>query len=119
MSTRGERVSQALEARGVRKQQALAAELKVHESAITRWKDDKPMSLENAVALGETLDVSLDWLLLGRGTLDSHKATDAVLHGIDEELFGRVLRRVSSRSVSLLLTAIDAIADDAASGSAA
>ena len=54
MSTRGDRIRQALEARGVRKQQALAAELDVHESAITRWKDDKPISLDNAVALGST-----------------------------------------------------------------
>ena len=51
MSTRGERLRLAMEARGVRKQQALAFELKVHESAITRWKEGGPLSLSNAVVL--------------------------------------------------------------------
>lgn len=59
MSTRGERIRQALEIRGVKKQQALAAELKVHESAITRWKDNAAMSLESAMAFSSALDVSL------------------------------------------------------------
>jgi hypothetical protein len=62
-----------MEVRGVRKQHALAFQLKVHESAITRWKANQPLSLENAIALCAALDISLDWLLLGRGTMDSHK----------------------------------------------
>lgn len=73
MTNRGERIREALRVRGVRKQHALAAELNVHESAITRWKENKPMSLEKAVALAAVLDLSLDWLLLGRGTMSGHR----------------------------------------------
>lgn len=106
MSTRGERIRHALVERGVHKQQALAAELKVHESAITRWKEGKPISLDNAIAFGAALDVSLDWLLLGRGTIDSHKrdAAAAALRPVSG--------RLSPRTVALLGSFIDAIADD-------
>jgi plasmid maintenance system antidote protein VapI len=77
MSTRGERIRLALAARGVRKQQALAAELDVHESAITRWKENAALSLDNAVKLGAVLDISLDWLLLGHNphAIESCKVT--------------------------------------------
>jgi transcriptional regulator with XRE-family HTH domain len=74
MSTRGARIKQALEARGVRKQHALASALKVHESAITRWKENGRMSLDSAIALCRELDVSADWLLLGLGSMDQHKS---------------------------------------------
>jgi transcriptional regulator with XRE-family HTH domain len=57
----------------VRKQFALAHELGVHESAITRWKEDGPMGLSSAIRLCAALDISLDWLLLGRGSLEEHK----------------------------------------------
>jgi transcriptional regulator with XRE-family HTH domain len=74
MSTRGDRIKQALQARRIRKQHALASALKVHESAITRWKEDGNLSLENAIALCQELDVSADWLLLGLGHMDQHKS---------------------------------------------
>jgi plasmid maintenance system antidote protein VapI len=51
----------------------LAADLRVHESAISRWRKDGSMTLDNAVRLSEVLDVSLDWLILGRGDMDRHK----------------------------------------------
>ena len=73
-AARGSRIGQALKARGVRKQQALATVLNVHESAITRWKNGAAMSLENAIALCAALDISADWLLLGRGTIEAHKS---------------------------------------------
>jgi plasmid maintenance system antidote protein VapI len=109
MSTRGERIREALGARGVRKQQALAAELKVHESAITRWKENKPISLESAVALGAALDISLDWLLLGRGTMDAHRSSAS------EDATRRIASLLGPRSLSLLLATIESIADDIAS----
>ena len=109
MSTRGERIRQALNERGVHKQQALAAELKVHESAITRWKEGKEISLDNAIAFGAVLDVSLDWLLLGRGTIDSHKENG----GVDPAL-RQIAARISPRSFSLLLIAVKLIADEIA-----
>ena len=110
MSTRGERIREALAKRGVRKQQALAAELEVHESAITRWKENKEMSLANAVALSAALDISLDWLLLGRGTIDSHKAASAP--PADDGTLRRIASRLGPRSLSLLLSMVESIAAD-------
>jgi transcriptional regulator with XRE-family HTH domain len=115
MSTRGERIREALAARGVRKQQALAAELNVHESAITRWKENKPISLDSAVAFCAALDVSLDWLLLGRGTIDSHRSHPAPTGSPGDETMQRIAQRVGPRSLTLLLSFVDSIAD--ASGS--
>jgi transcriptional regulator with XRE-family HTH domain len=113
MSTRGERIREALTARGVRKQQALAAELDVHESAITRWKENKQMSLDNAVALAAALDISLDWLLLGRGTMDSHREFRPAWRPSDNEMLGQIGRRFGPRSLSLLLAMIDSMVADA------
>lgn len=76
MSNRGERLRLAMDARGVRKQHAFAFQLKVHESAITRWKANQSLSLDNAIAVCAALDISLDWLLLGRGTMDFHKISE-------------------------------------------
>lgn len=76
MLNRGERLRLAMDARGVRKQHAFAFQLKVHESAITRWKANRSFSLDNAIAVCTVLDISLDWLLLGRGTMDLHKVSE-------------------------------------------
>jgi transcriptional regulator with XRE-family HTH domain len=112
MSTRGERIRQALALRGVRKQQALAAELNVHESAITRWKESAAISIDNAMALAIALDISLDWLLLGRGTIDLHKAGSSFNDvRLDADL-ARLSGRIGLKSISLLRAAIDSIADD-------
>ncbi len=116
MSTRGDRIREALAARGVRKQQALAAELNVHESAVTRWKENKQMSLDNAVALGAALDISLDWLLLGRGTMDSHRRLPPSARNAHDETLVQIGRRLGPRSLSLLLAMIASVAEDAASG---
>jgi transcriptional regulator with XRE-family HTH domain len=86
MSTRGKRLRMAMRARCVRKQQALAFQLGVHESAITRWKEDGSLSLTNAIALCNALDISLDWLLLGRGTIDSHKLRIELSHPEESQL---------------------------------
>jgi len=73
MPSRGERLRIALTARGRIKQMALAAELKVDESAISRWQRNKGLSLEHAGHLCEVLYISLDWLILGRGDMDLHR----------------------------------------------
>lgn len=73
MVSRGERLRQALEARGIHKQMALANELGVDESAISRWQRDSGLSLAHAARLCEVLDISLDWLILGRGNMDLHR----------------------------------------------
>jgi hypothetical protein len=63
----GERLDDALRRRRVPKLYALAVEIGVDESAISRWRKGHPISLPNAVALCR-------WLVLGRGTMDGHRA---------------------------------------------
>jgi len=72
MASRGERLRSALAARGY-KQMSLAAELQVSESAVSRWQQDDGLSLEHAGRLCEALDISLDWLVLGRGDMNFHR----------------------------------------------
>lgn len=58
-----------MQARGIGKQDALAYELGVHPSAISRWKEGGPISLASAIELCSRLEISLDWLVLGRGAM--------------------------------------------------
>lgn len=51
---------------------ALAVEIGVDESAISRWKKGRSISLENAAEVCRALDISLDWLVMGRGSIDAH-----------------------------------------------
>jgi hypothetical protein len=95
MLTRGERLRLAMDARGVRKQQAFAFQLKVHESAITRWKANRSFSLDNAIAVCAALDISLDWLLLGRGTMDFHKLSDAEAEQNEESHLVAAFKHIS------------------------
>ena len=74
MSGMGERLTFALEQRRVRKLYALAVEIGVDESALSRWKKDGAISLPSAARLSHALDVSLDWLILGRGHIDAHRS---------------------------------------------
>ncbi len=69
----GLRLQQALQERKVRKLYALAVEIGIDQSALSRWRNGMPISLRNAVALCRALDVSLDWLVMGRGTIDTHR----------------------------------------------
>lgn len=80
MNTRGERLRAALCCRGVEKLSAAAAAFGVTESTISRWRADGHMTLENAIALCVVLDLSLDWLLLGRGSMEHHKGAPTVVH---------------------------------------
>jgi transcriptional regulator with XRE-family HTH domain len=67
---RGSRLAEAMLLRGWNKQTALAEALGVKPSAVSRWLKNGSLSLENAVALCDFLDISLDWLMLGRGKPD-------------------------------------------------
>lgn len=69
----GNRLEKALEARNVRKIYPLALELGVNESCISRWRRSGSISTDNAIKLCHLLDVSVDWLLSGRGDMDQHK----------------------------------------------
>lgn len=115
MSTRGERLRLAMEARRVRKQQALAFQLGVHESAITRWKEDGSLSLPNAIALCDALDISLDWLLLGRGTIDSHKTLSEMSHTEQSQLissFSELSQQMTERTRARLQSFITSLHTD-------
>lgn len=67
---RGKRIDQAMNEKGHRKAMALAAELSISPAALTKWKQGHAMSLGNACSLANVLDVSLDWLILGRNSPD-------------------------------------------------
>jgi transcriptional regulator with XRE-family HTH domain len=69
----GERFEHALRLREVGKLYALAVEIGVDESAISRWKKGRSISLENAAEVCRALDISLDWLVMGRGSIDAHR----------------------------------------------
>lgn len=73
MRKRGHRVRHAMKARGIHKQFALAIDLGIDQSTLSRWSNGATLSVENAIKLSMALDVSLDWLLLGRGHMEQHK----------------------------------------------
>ena len=72
-STLGVRICEAMEQRNLSKLYAVAVALDVTESAVCRWRKNGRITVENIIALCELLDVSTDWLLLGRGTMDMHR----------------------------------------------
>jgi transcriptional regulator with XRE-family HTH domain len=118
MSSRGERIQQALEARSIKKQHALAHQLGVHESAITRWKDGKSISLDNAASLCVALDVSLDWIILGRGTMDSHKLESATFSALPQEgLAVLAFPGLSAGSLDTLARFLKSVREDVLSAS--
>ena len=67
---RGIRLKHAMETRGYRKATALAASLDISPAAITKWTQGHAMSLDHVANLAHLLDVSLDWLLMGRNEPD-------------------------------------------------
>jgi transcriptional regulator with XRE-family HTH domain len=97
--------------RGMQKQYALAFTLGVNESTVTRWKNDGPMSLESAMALCQTLDMSLDWFLVGYGSMDQHTRADAAAAEDDElwSSFHKVAATMTTQSRTLLIAFIDSI----------
>ena len=91
---------------------ALAFDLAVHQSTITRWKEDGPMSLVSACRLCEILDISLDWLILGRGLMDQHKlgADEPGVNAADMQRFRRTTRALPAHVTSHLLDLAEAVA---------
>lgn len=70
---RGARLVAAMEARQISKLSVLAAELRVSESAVSRWRNNGPMTVENVKGVCRALDISADWYLLARGHMDLHR----------------------------------------------
>lgn len=109
MSSRGERLAAAIRGRGISKMLVLAHHLDVNESAISRWKQDGAMSLNNAARIAEVLDVSMDWLILGRGEMDIHKTPG--LRSREFELIETV-RRYPPESVDDLVRFLSRLTPD-------
>lgn len=66
--------------RDLSKLYALAVALNVTEGAVSRWRSGGKITLENTIALCEFLDISSDWLLMGRGTMDMHRIAQPFLN---------------------------------------
>ena len=103
---RGKRVQWAMERRGVRKIYSLAVDSGVDQSTLCRWTKGSPISLENAVRFCEVLDVSLDWLLLGRGDFEQHKPRDVTA---EEWRVVDDLRRLPPRVAATLAGHVEAL----------
>jgi transcriptional regulator with XRE-family HTH domain len=111
MSTRGARLIEAMKLRGMQKQHALAYSLGVNESTVTRWKNNGPMSLESAIALSHTLDISLDWFLIGTGSIARHEAK-ANLAFEDEQLWAavnKIAATMTAQSKLRLIAFLDSV----------
>lgn len=98
-----ERLDQALKAQRIHKSYALAVELGVDESAISRWRRGPSISLDNAVKLCRALDVSLDWLLTGRGHVHAHRDEDATLDRLTRELLADLSEERASEAIDALV----------------
>lgn len=85
---RGKRLRTAMYRKGIRKHAAIAAAVGVNESTISRWIHGGPMTVDNVIAVCRILDISADWLLLGRGEMDMHTraASAALPHAVTDLL---------------------------------
>lgn len=70
----GERLRIAIQQRGMRKLSVVACSVGVTESAVSRWRSGGAMTLGNVANVCLALDISADWLVLGRGHMDMHLA---------------------------------------------
>ena len=61
-------------ARRIPKISVLAVALGVSESAVSRWRANGPMTLENVMSVCTYLDISADWFLFGNGPMDRSDA---------------------------------------------
>lgn len=67
---RGHRLRLAMITRGYGKATALASGLDISPAAITKWTQGHAMSVDHVCNLATLLDISLDWLLMGRNGPD-------------------------------------------------
>lgn len=63
---RGARLTAAMQSRGYTLNCQICFELGVTESSLSRWRSGEAMSVPVAIRLAEILEVSLDWLIVGR-----------------------------------------------------
>lgn len=85
----GNRLRQLLKQQQNLKQLALANAIGVEESTISRWLAGGNIKMSHLVSLCDFLDVSLDWLIMGRGSPLLHKVcleNDAFLDALPKEI---------------------------------
>ena len=76
LAGRGDRLVAAMHRQGIFKQHALAHQLGVNESTVTRWKNNEAISVEHAVAVCDALSITLDWFLCGLGPMERSVSHD-------------------------------------------
>ncbi|PZO05260.1 MAG: transcriptional regulator [Alphaproteobacteria bacterium] len=103
MESWNERLDHALKLRRVRKLHALAVELGVDESAVSRWRRSPAISLANAVNLCRTLDISLDWLLTGRGHILAHRSDATLTERFALEVFTDLPEARAAEAIEALI----------------
>lgn len=110
---RGRRIANAMERRGYNKAMALAMQLGVSPAAMSKWISGHSMTLDNACLLAQCLDVSLDWLAMGRNSPDWVQGDRLTLEELD--LLERLQRR-PARVLGPLLAIISEIPERDQSG---
>lgn len=113
MDNWNERLDHALKLRRVRKLHALAVELGVDESAVSRWRRSRAISLSNAVNLCCALDISLDWLLTGRGHILAHRSDVSLAERFAVEVFVDLPEARAAEAIRALLMLARAVGPDA------
>lgn len=98
----GTRLKVALQAREIGKHYALAVELGVHESAISRWQKGRSISVPHLIALCQTLDISIDWLLTGQGSMMQHKLPSVDSAEATRILFQDIARKDVATAANVL-----------------
>lgn len=100
--TTGERIRRALEARNIRPAE-LAGRLGVSRAAVSNWLRGEKLSATHISAIATELDVSINWLTLGIGSIDI--AADATLSPREEDMI-RLVRYfgddILQRAVSMV-----------------
>jgi transcriptional regulator with XRE-family HTH domain len=99
----------AMQARAFTKLSALAAAVGVTESAISRWCHDGTITTNNLVSLCAALDISIDWLLLGRG--DMQRREDVVTEGGE---IMHIIERLNPRTREHLSRFLTSVREDVA-----
>lgn len=106
-NVRGNRLSEAMCARGIYKLSVLSTLLGVTESAISRWRHNGTMTVENVIALCVALDISVDWFLTGRGHMEMHKSLAATPHSLIATLAERLRPQVREQLAGLLTAVVN------------
>ncbi|WP_082120905.1 helix-turn-helix domain-containing protein [Dyella japonica] len=102
--TRGSRLRTAMRARGLTKLSAMAAAVGVTESAISRWCHDGAMTIDNVVVVCGVLEISIDWLLLGRGEMEQHQVDTVAFHPLIARAVARMKPHVREHLSRFLST---------------